>query len=66
MMMSDKITFSAWHDNEGGYGVNVVIENEDFTILYRGDMSMEVFAKAITQSGYSRITRQIYAPKDGE
>jgi len=64
--MTDKITFSAWHDNKGGYGVNVVIENKDFTILYRGNMSMDAFARAITQSGYSSIERQIYDPKDGE
>lgn len=56
----DKIAISRWHNSKGEQGINITVESgEENRIIYRGDMSLEGFAKCITGQAASDIKTEI-------
>lgn len=55
--MSDKLTIARWSGSNGKSAVTITVENAEYTTIYRGDISLEDFAKCITGLSSCNIER---------
>lgn len=55
--MSDTISISRWLDSLGKTGVEIVIKNDKYGLLYIGDMTMADFAACVTGQSMICIER---------
>lgn len=55
----DRITISRWFVNGGTDGITITIESDKYSIIYRGEMKMDEFARCLTGKGNCYINREI-------
>lgn len=57
---ADRITINRWSSGSQGHGIDVMIESEnENTIIYKGSMKLDEFAKCITAQASCKITTEI-------